>query len=174
MKPLLNYIVLSFLSLFFVLQIALLLLAVKPDIFISNTGDNYANSLSTNLSTPVNPAVDVNIDSALLPTQLNNQPVVSKVDTIGRSNTQAEANPHKTDDISQKLSDTVRAKDITNANENKAKAKLLETMNVENATRLIQQMETEEAKLVLKSMKKRQAAKILSSLEPEKAIELIR
>ena len=64
--------------------------------------------------------------------------------------------------------------DTSRAKERKSTAKVLESMQAENAARILNDLTDEEVKSVLVFVKKRQAAKILSAIEPERAARILR
>ena len=55
-----------------------------------------------------------------------------------------------------------------------AMAKVLETMNVDQAVKVLEHLNDEDAKSILKNMNKRQAGKILSASDPKRVAKLIR
>lgn len=174
MKSIGSYILLSFLSLFFVVQIALFLVAVKPDLFISSSGLRGVDSVATTLAVQADSMNVEGADTVAQQTKTETQLITQKIDSSSVQKTQLDSLQKRNEDMNQKIADAAKISDSTKAEDNKGRVKLLESMSIENAARIIQQMETEEARTILKIMKKRQAAKILSSLEPEKAIELMR
>ena len=60
------------------------------------------------------------------------------------------------------------------ATERKSMAKVLESMQAENAARILKDLTDSEVKEILLVVKKRQAAKILTALEPDRAARIMR
>lgn len=174
MKSIGIYILLSFVSLFFVIQIALLLVAVKPSLFTSTNNSSPTDTLSTLSEVQNDSPNQQNVDSSANLIKPENQLTTQNVDSTHSLKQELGNQQKQYEEINLKLPETTKISDSTREASNKTKIKLLESMSADNAARIIQQMENDEARILLKTMKKRQAAKILSSLEPEKAIELMR
>jgi len=64
--------------------------------------------------------------------------------------------------------------DPARATERKSMAKVLESMQAENAARILKDLSDSEVKEILLVVKKRQAAKILAALEPDRAARIMR
>ncbi len=174
MKSIGIYILVSFLSLFFILQIALLLVAVKPELFTSTNNISVTDTVSTVQKVQTDSLIAQNADSLAQQTKPDTSPIMQKVDSKHLLKLELENQQKKFDELIRQSADIAKISDSTKNANNIATVKLLEAMSADNASRIIQQMEIEEAKIILKNMKKRQAAKILSLLEPEKAIELMK
>jgi hypothetical protein len=82
--------------------------------------------------------------------------------------------PSPASDTAATLNDTLRSVGNANAAHTKAIAKILESMQAENAARILKDLSDSEVKELLLVVKKRQAAKILAQLPPERAARIIR
>jgi len=171
-------------SFLFFIQIGLLLLAVKPDLFSVFSGYPAA-------SPPDQPKTIALATPAAESTAVKTPPVArSAKDTAAAAPAKdlsqlkpdtAKPAPQKTSEAQPEsllaAADTLKSAppaDSTAVDEIKVKAKLLEAMNPENAAKILTNLNDTEVKGLLMKMKNRQAGKILSALEPDRAARIMR
>lgn len=185
MKKFLPYIVLFVGSLLTVTMVIAILLVVKPDLFSQGAAqeeraapDSTATPVArrdTTLATRTDSTHRVVADSAA--PKVAAPGYAQLTDSLNTLVITLENEKKTVSDLHRKI-DSLRAQsaggDTLHAKERKSTAKVLESMQAENAARILNDLTDEEVKSVLVFVKKRQAAKILSAIEPERAARILR
>jgi flagellar motility protein MotE (MotC chaperone) len=202
MKPVLAYLILSIGTMVLALLTVYAAYSVKPDLFIAQQAEvipgkpsaqvstDSAPQDSTEQQTPASAQSIVPEDTLLVlhRTVLRLQDSVRVLTTllekeraVARSNspskepasaaadsfTQHNSRGEKGVSLPSSLDSVVRTDPV-------AVAKVIETMNVDQAVKVLEQLNDDEARSILKNMNKRQAGKILSASDPKRVAKLIR
>jgi flagellar motility protein MotE (MotC chaperone) len=154
MKNVTIILIASTISMIIIVQIFFLLYASKPEMF---TGAQIDSLNAANDS--LHPLI-VNRNDVLLPDSLI-------------KNVQKDSLNKKTDIVKKDIQ-TTTPEVVEEHVDWKAKAKLIEAMNVDDATKIITTMDDKDVKALIDNLKKRTAAKILASMEPSRAAKILR
>jgi flagellar motility protein MotE (MotC chaperone) len=181
MKQPLLYIGIFSASLLMLFQIALVLLMVKPGLFLGKAAAE--NGAAGTVATPGGPDSAKNASAVKPPATTAKPPMqgagaVSPGDSLqalrdqlvaARENIARLERQMKTDSATSGAeSDTARMK------EHKMKAKLLESMNPESAAHVLKNMDDGDVRSIIMLVKKRQAGKILAMFDPERAAKIMK
>ena len=163
----------SFLAL---LLVGVGLLYMKPELFVHNAPVPGAmtDSVKVRLDTLAKPKPDsIQVASAAKPQEQTGQ---TRSDTllIAALTERARSLGSVVDSL-KKNSQVAKAKaDSSSQPDWKTTAKLIETMNPEEAGKILKQMSDSEVKQVITKVKRKQAGKILANLDPDRAARILR
>ena len=185
MKKMLPYIVLFVGSLLTVTLLVAIMFAVKPDLFSGGAtqGEGAASDSTVTPGARKDSTFASKSDSthAAIADSTASKPQVSNyarlADSLNTLVITLENEKKTIGDLRRKVDSLVAlggGGDTLHMKERKSTAKVLESMQAENAARILKDLTDEEVKAVLVYVKKRQAAKILSAIDPERAARILR
>jgi flagellar motility protein MotE (MotC chaperone) len=149
---------------------------MKPELFVhgADAPISAADSLKSKVDTVANPKRDsTQVASTAKPQDRSGQPsvdtaFVSALSEKNRSLASALDSLKRVSQIAKVMSDTSSQSDW------KSTAKLIETMDPEEAGKILKRMSDSEVKQVITKVKKKQAGKILANLDPDRAARILR
>ncbi len=180
MKDTMKIVGLFFGSLIVVVQLALVAVLFKPEVF-SFSGAIGASPFTSPAGVPDSVATNatemVPVDSVrqLFALVRKGQAVQQTLaDSIRNLTATLEEERQKIRDLRDVIGSTLTAEDSSRHVARQALADFLGSMNAEEAARILRNMDDREAREVLLRVKKRQAGKILSTLDPAEAVKIMR
>jgi hypothetical protein len=180
MKDTMKIVGLFFGSLIVVVQLALVAVLFKPEVFrfVGVIGaPSVASAPSVPDSVTISTAEMVPVDSVrqLAALVRNSQAAQQTLtDSIRDLTIALEEEQKKIRDLRDVIGSTLTAEDSSRHVARQALADFLGSMNAEEAARILRNMDDREAREVLLRVKKRQAGKILSTLDPAEAVKIMR
>ncbi|HUN65410.1 MAG TPA: hypothetical protein VMW43_04865 [Bacteroidota bacterium] len=157
-------------SLLLLFQVALILLMVKPGLFLGKGAvAPGAAAVVDTLAAQAKPPAGGQQAAAAASTGISADSVQSLRNQLNSARDliaqmQAQIKPNV----------PAPAPDSTQMKLHKEKAKLLESMSPENAAHVLKNMDDDDVKNIIMFVKKRQAGKILAMLEPERAAKIFK
>jgi hypothetical protein len=161
--------VISFLAL---LLIALTILKVKPALFgVRAESDHAAQPVAIDAVVHRRPDSIVAGTSKVMPT-----PPAANSDSLllHRMKERSDNLQHQVDSLKRALTNPTKTAVQNQPRDWAATAKLMDTMNPEDAGKILKQMNDDDVRKILAKIKKKQAGKILSTLEPNRAARILR
>jgi len=182
MKRVLMTVGLFFGSLLLVAELALLGVAVKPDLFGIGASDqpvkpvtrqSMAETDTTVTAVPNNPVPPEGGDTSVV--QQNGMALDhSPSDSVHSLTTASPEDRQVIEHVNESARMGVTREDSIRAVNRQVLAKMMDSMDAADAARILRQLSDNEARDVLIRIKRRQAGKILSALDPDRAANMMR